>query len=64
MEKMFSFMTSLHNISQDRASFSLEFSHFERKLNGEKPATGIIYSSYFEPMSPILGYLFTLAYSE
>jgi translation elongation factor EF-G len=29
-------MTSLRSVSQGRASFSLEFSHFEKKLNGEK----------------------------
>jgi elongation factor G len=31
MEKMFGFMTSLRSVSQGRASFSLEFSHFEKK---------------------------------
>jgi elongation factor G len=31
MEKMFGFMTSLRSISQGRANFSLEFSHFEKK---------------------------------
>ncbi|MDR2597144.1 MAG: elongation factor G [Treponema sp.] len=32
MEKMFGFMTSLRSVSQGRASFSLEFSHFEKKV--------------------------------
>ena len=32
MEKMFGFMTSLRSVSQGRASFNLEFSHFEKKL--------------------------------
>jgi len=31
MEKMFGFMTNLRSVSQGRASFSLEFSHFEKK---------------------------------
>jgi len=31
MEKMFGFMTSLRSVSQGRANFSLEFSHFEKK---------------------------------
>ena len=31
MEKMFGFMTSLRSATQGRASFSLEFSHFEKK---------------------------------
>jgi elongation factor G len=31
MEKMFGFMTSLRSVSQGRATFSLEFSHFEKK---------------------------------
>jgi len=31
MEKMFGFMTSLRSVSQGRASFSMEFSHFEKK---------------------------------
>jgi len=31
MEKMFGFMTSLRSVSQGRASFSLQFSHFEKK---------------------------------
>ena len=31
MEKMFGFMTSLRSVSQGRASFILEFSHFEKK---------------------------------
>jgi elongation factor G len=31
MEKMFGFMTSLRSVSQGRASFSLKFSHFEKK---------------------------------
>jgi len=30
MEKMFGFMTSLRSVSQGRASFSIEFSHFEK----------------------------------
>jgi len=34
MEKMFGFMTSLRSVSQGRASFSLEFSHFEKKSSG------------------------------
>jgi len=32
MEKMFGFMTSLRSVSQGRANFSLEFSHFEKKI--------------------------------
>jgi len=32
MEKMFGFMTSLRSVSQGRASFTLVFSHFEKKL--------------------------------
>jgi len=32
MEKMFGFMTSLRSVSKGRASFSLEFSHFEKKV--------------------------------
>jgi len=32
MEKMFGFMTSLRSVSQGRANFSLEFSHFEKRL--------------------------------
>jgi elongation factor G len=31
MEKMFGFMTALRSVSQGRASFSMEFSHFEKK---------------------------------
>ena len=31
MEKMFGFMTRLRSVSQGRANFSLEFSHFEKK---------------------------------
>ncbi|MDR2468492.1 MAG: elongation factor G [Spirochaetaceae bacterium] len=31
MEKMFGFMTSLRSVSQGRATFSMEFSHFEKK---------------------------------
>ncbi|MDR0526816.1 MAG: elongation factor G [Spirochaetaceae bacterium] len=31
MEKMFGFMTSLRSVSQGRASFSMLFSHFEKK---------------------------------
>jgi len=31
MEKMFGFMTKLRSVSQGRANFSLEFSHFEKK---------------------------------
>ena len=31
MEKMFGFMTSLRSVSQGRASFSLVFSHFEKR---------------------------------
>ena len=31
MERMFGFMTSLRSVSQGRAGFSLEFSHFEKK---------------------------------
>jgi elongation factor G len=31
MEKMFGFMTSLRSVSQGRASFNMEFSHFEKK---------------------------------
>jgi len=31
MSQMFGFMTSLRSISQGRASFAMEFSHFERK---------------------------------
>ena len=33
MEKMFGFMTSLRSVSQGRASFTLQFSHFEKKAN-------------------------------
>jgi elongation factor G len=31
MARMFGFMTSLRNVSQGRATFTMEFSHFERK---------------------------------
>ncbi|MCL1814982.1 MAG: elongation factor G [Treponema sp.] len=31
MEKMFGFMTALRSVSQGRATFSMEFSHFEKK---------------------------------
>jgi elongation factor G len=31
MSKMFGFMTSLRSVSQGRASFTMEFSHFEKK---------------------------------
>jgi elongation factor G len=31
MSQMFGFMTALRSISQGRASFSMEFSHFEKK---------------------------------
>jgi elongation factor G len=31
MEKMFGFMTSLRSISQGRATFTMEFSRFEKK---------------------------------
>jgi len=31
MAQMFGFMTSLRSVSQGRASFSMEFSHFEKK---------------------------------
>jgi elongation factor G len=31
MEKMFGFMTSLRSVSQGRANFNMEFSHFEKK---------------------------------
>ncbi|MCL2759143.1 MAG: elongation factor G [Treponema sp.] len=33
MEKMFGFMTSLRSVSQGRASFTLVFSHFEKKAD-------------------------------
>jgi elongation factor G len=33
MAKMFGFMTSLRSISQGRASFNMEFSHFEKKAD-------------------------------
>ncbi|MDR2864697.1 MAG: elongation factor G [Spirochaetaceae bacterium] len=33
MAKMFGFMTSLRSVSQGRATFSLEFSHFEKKTD-------------------------------
>jgi elongation factor G len=31
MAKMFGFMTALRSVSQGRAGFSMEFSHFEKK---------------------------------
>jgi elongation factor G len=31
MAKMFGFMTSLRSVSQGRATFTMEFSHFEKK---------------------------------
>jgi elongation factor G len=31
MAKMFGFMTALRSVSQGRAVFSMEFSHFEKK---------------------------------
>jgi elongation factor G len=31
MEKMFGFMTSLRSVTQGRAGFSMQFSHFEKK---------------------------------
>jgi elongation factor G len=31
MEKMFGFMTALRSVSQGRATFVMEFSHFEKK---------------------------------
>jgi elongation factor G len=31
MEKMFGFMTALRSVSQGRATFTMEFSHFEKK---------------------------------
>jgi elongation factor G len=33
MAKMFGFMTALRSVSQGRATFSMEFSHFEKKPN-------------------------------
>ncbi len=33
MAKMFGFMTALRSVSQGRATFSMEFSHFEKKSN-------------------------------
>jgi elongation factor G len=30
MSKMFGFMTSLRSVSQGRATFTMEFSHFEK----------------------------------
>ena len=33
MAKMFGFMTALRSVSQGRASFSMEFSHFEKKTD-------------------------------
>jgi elongation factor G len=32
MAKMFGFMTSLRSVSQGRATFTMEFSHFEKKV--------------------------------
>jgi elongation factor G len=32
MAKMFGFMTSLRSVSQGRATFSMEFAHFEKKV--------------------------------
>jgi elongation factor G len=34
MEKMFGFMTALRSVSQGRATFTMEFSHFEKKGGG------------------------------
>jgi elongation factor G len=31
MAQMFGFMTALRSVSQGRANFSMEFSHFEKK---------------------------------
>jgi elongation factor G len=31
MSKMFGFMTALRSVSQGRATFTMEFSHFEKK---------------------------------
>jgi elongation factor G len=31
MAKMFGFMTALRSVSQGRATFTMEFSHFEKK---------------------------------
>jgi elongation factor G len=36
MAKMFGFMTSLRSVSQGRASFTMEFSHFEKKHNSPR----------------------------
>ena len=36
MEKMFGFMTSLRSVSQGRATFTMEFSHFEKTAQGKK----------------------------
>jgi elongation factor G len=33
MAKMFGFMTSLRSVSQGRATFTMEFSHFEKKAD-------------------------------
>ncbi|MDR2402638.1 MAG: elongation factor G [Spirochaetaceae bacterium] len=33
MEKMFGFMTALRSVSQGRATFTMEFSHFEKKID-------------------------------
>ena len=35
MARMFGFMTSLRSVSQGRATFSMEFSHFEKKSEKE-----------------------------
>ncbi|MBR1537523.1 MAG: elongation factor G [Treponema sp.] len=34
MEKMFGFSTTLRSVTQGRASFSMEFSHFQQKVGG------------------------------
>jgi elongation factor G len=33
MARMFGFMTALRSVSQGRATFTMEFSHFEKKLD-------------------------------
>jgi elongation factor G len=33
MAKMFGFMTALRSVSQGRATFTMEFSHFEKKAD-------------------------------
>jgi elongation factor G len=33
MAKMFGFMTALRSTSQGRATFTMEFSHFEKKIS-------------------------------